>query len=82
MWIDERVGPPLIVSIDDNRDGQADRETDEFGNAVSMWRSSQLRAWKTAVEFFHNPRQLQYVGLAVLLYTLLELGARSISNES
>jgi hypothetical protein len=81
MWIDERGGPPLIVSVDDDRDGRPDRDEDEFGNAISAWQSSQFRARKTLVEFLHNAKQLQYLGLAVLLYTLLEFGARSIKRE-
>jgi hypothetical protein len=80
MWIDERGGPPLIVSIDDDGDGRPDREEDEFGEPITVWKGSQWRAEKTAVEFFHNARQLQYMGLAVLLYTLLELGVRSFAG--
>ena len=81
MWIDERGGPPYIVSIDDNRDGEPDREEDEFGIALPAWRGSQVRAEKTFVEFLHNAKQLQYTGLAVLLYTLLEYAIRSMTSE-
>jgi hypothetical protein len=80
MWIDERGGPPYIVSIDDNDDGDPDRDEDEFGTALPVWRVSRLRAEKTFVEFIHNARQLQYMGLAVLLYTLLEFGVRWLSS--
>jgi hypothetical protein len=78
MWIDERGGPPLIVSVDDNGDGRPDRDEDEFGQPLSGWRTSGWRAMKTAIEFLNNPRQLQYVGIAVMIYTLLELGVRTL----
>lgn len=77
MWIDERGGSPTIVSIDDNGDGRADRDEDEFGNPLSGWDASQLRAKKTFSEFFQTPRQWQYASLALMLYTLLELFIRS-----
>jgi len=76
MWIDERVGPPLIVSFDEDQDGQAHREEDEFGVPLSSWRSGQLKASKTLVEFFHNPAQLAYTGIAVAVYMGLEFLVR------
>jgi hypothetical protein len=81
MWIDERVGPPLIVSIDDDGDGRPDRDENEFGQPISRWQGSEWRAQKTAVDFFSNPRQLQYIGIALMIYTLLELGARTIGGR-
>jgi hypothetical protein len=80
-WIDERNGRPYIISIDDDRDGRADREEDDSGAALSAWRTSQLRAMKTAGDLLHSPRQWQYLGLAVLLYTFLELSIRSLTND-
>jgi hypothetical protein len=81
QWIDERGGPPYIVSIDDNGDGQPDRDVDEFGTAMTAWRASQLRATKTFWEFVTNPRQLQYVALAILMYTLFEFAIRSLTKN-
>lgn len=81
MWIDERAESPYIVSIDDNHDGQPDRDEDEFGNPLSAWRAAELRAHKTWVEYLANPKQLQYTGLAFILYTLLEFVVRSMTSE-
>jgi hypothetical protein len=80
-WIDERNGLPYIVSIDDDHGGRADRDEDDSGAPLSAWRSSQLRAMKTAGDLLHNPRQWQYLGLAVLLYTFLELSIRSFTKD-
>ena len=77
MWIDERGGPPLLVSIDTDKDGVADLNQDEFGNTVPAWRSAQIRAAKTARDFLGNPRQLQYTAVAFMLYVLLEFLIRS-----
>jgi hypothetical protein len=77
MWIDERAGTPFIVSIDDNRDGSPDRDEDEFGNRLSSWQGAGIRARKTFSDFVRNPRQWQYAGLALMLYTMLELIIRS-----
>lgn len=79
MWIDQRGGPPYIVSIDDNRDGDPDRDEDEFGNPISARGLAQLRAEKTFFELLNNPTLLQYAGLAVMMYTLLEFAARSLT---
>jgi hypothetical protein len=76
MWIDERGGPPLIVDIDDDFDGRPDRHEDELGQPLSTWRGAGLRAQKTFGEFFRNPRQLQYTGLAFMLYILMEFAIR------
>lgn len=81
MWIDERGGPPLIVSVDDDGDGEPERERDEFGNPLSPWRSAQLKADKTLVEFFHNPAQLSYTGIAVAVYMGLEFVIRVLSRR-
>lgn len=81
MWIDQRAGHPFIVSIDDNYDGEPDRDEDEFGQPLSPWRGAQLRAEKTLVEFLGNARQLQYIALALMLYTLLEFVIRSATAE-
>jgi len=80
MWIDERGGPPLIVSIDDNHDGQPDRDEDELGNRLTSWQGAQLRARKTFTDFLHNPQQWQYAAIALMLYTLLELAIRSVTG--
>jgi hypothetical protein len=80
MWIDERGGPPLLVSIDTNGDGVADVNQDEFGSPVPRWRSAQIRAAKTAGEFFRNPLQLQYTAVAMMLYVLLEFLIRSYAS--
>ena len=77
MWIDERGGAPLLISIDTNGDGRPDLDQDEFGRPVPAWRSAGIRAAKTAGEFFRNPRQLQYTAIAVMLYVLLEFLIRS-----
>jgi hypothetical protein len=77
MWIDERAGRPYIVSIDEDGDGEPDREQDEWGSPLSAGRAAKLRAHKTLVEFLHNPRQLAYSGLAILLYGTLEFIIRS-----
>jgi hypothetical protein len=77
MWIDERAGTPIIVSIDDDRDGLPDRDEDEFGNPLSSWQGAGIRARKTFSEFVRNPQQWQYLALALMLYTLLELFIRS-----
>ena len=81
MWIDERGGPPLLVSIDTNGDGNPDVNQDEFGVAISPWRAAQIRASKTASEFFSNPRQVQYTAIAVMLYVLLEFFIRSNAEK-
>ena len=81
MWIDERGGSNLIVSIDDDGDGEPDRDEDEFGNRLSPWSSARLRAEKTLVEFIHNARQVQYTGLAMALYILLEFAIRSLTAK-
>jgi len=81
MWIDERAGPPLIVSIDDNFDGEPDRDEDEFGNPLSAWQGAELRAKKTFSDLVHNPRQWQYVAIALMLYTLLELAIRTMTTN-
>jgi hypothetical protein len=78
MWIDERSGPPVIVSVDDDFDGRPDRNEDEFGNPLSAWDVSQLRAKKTFTEFLNTPRQWQYLALALMLYTLMEMAVRSL----
>jgi len=77
MWIDERGGSNLIVSLDDNGDGEPDRDEDAFGNRLSAWTSARLRAEKTFIEFIHNPRQVQFTGLALTVYILLEFAIRS-----
>ena len=77
MWVDERGGPPLIVSIDTDNDGRPDLDQDEAGAPLSAWRSAQIRAGKTAAEFLNNPRQLQYVAIALMIYVLLEFLIRS-----
>jgi len=81
MWIDERGGSNLIVSIDDDGDGEPDRDEDEFGNRLSAWSVAQLRAEKTFGEFIHNARQVQYTGLAMALYILLEFAIRSLTAK-
>jgi hypothetical protein len=81
MWIDERGGSNLIVSIDDDGDGEPDRDEDEFGNRLSPWTGARLRAEKTFVEFIHNARQVQYTGLAMALYILLEFAIRSLTAK-
>jgi hypothetical protein len=81
MWIDERAGPPYIVSIDDTRDGNPDRHEDEFGNPLSGWHLSELRAEKTFSEFLASARQLQYTAIALMIYTLLEFAVRSATRE-
>lgn len=81
MWIDERAGAPYIVSVDDDRDGEPDRDEDEFGNRLSSWRAAELRAYKTFAEFLTNARQVQYTALAFMLYTLLEFAIRSMTGE-
>ncbi len=81
MWIDERVGPPYIVSIDDNHDGQIDREEDEFGNPLSSWKGAQIKAQKTLIDYVNNALQLQYTAIAFMIYTLLELAIRSSTSE-
>jgi hypothetical protein len=77
VWSDERAGRPYIVSIDDDGDGEPEREEDELGSPLSAWRVAELRARKTLVEFLHNRRQLVYSGLALLLYATLEFIVRS-----
>lgn len=76
VWIDERAGRPFIVSIDTNGDGKPDREEDESGKTLSGAQAAKLRASKTLVEFLHNPRQLAYTGMAIVVYGLLELCVR------
>lgn len=76
MWIDERAGHPYIVSTDEDGDGMPDRDLDETGKPLSAWSASQLRSYKTVVEFLHNRRQLAYFGLAILLYSALEFTIR------
>ena len=80
MWIDERGGQPFLVSVDTNADGQPDLDQDEFGTPIPGWRSAQIRAAKTANEYFSNPRQLQYTAIAVMLYVLLEFFIRSYTQ--
>jgi hypothetical protein len=80
MWIDERGGQPFLVSVDTNADGRPDLDQDEFGTPIPAWRSAQIRAAKTANEYFRNPRQLQYTAIAVMLYVLLEFFIRSYSQ--
>jgi hypothetical protein len=80
MWIDERAGQPYIVSIDDDGDGNPDREQDEWANNLSARQTAQLRAHKTLIEFLHNARQLVYMGLATVLYGLLEFMVRLLSQ--
>jgi hypothetical protein len=80
MWIDERGGSPILVSVDIDGDGRADVDQDEFGRNLPAWRSAEIRAMKTAGEFVRNPRQLQYTGLAVMVYILLEFLSRSRSG--
>ena len=80
MWIDERGGAPLLVSIDTDGDGRADIDQDELGRVVPAWRAAGIRAAKTAGEFFKNPRQLQYTAIAVMVYVLLEFLVRSQSQ--
>ena len=80
MWIDERGGAPLLVSVDTDGDGRADLDQDEFGKSIPSWRSAGMRASKTAGEFFKNPRQLQYTAIAVMLYVLLEFLIRSLTQ--
>ncbi len=79
MWVDERGGSQSIVSIDDNADGEPDRDQDEFGKPLSTWTVAELRAEKTFGEFIHNARQVAYTGLAISLYALLEFAIRSIT---
>jgi hypothetical protein len=79
-WIDERGGSPPIVSIDDNGDGQPDRDEDESGKPIPSWRASQLRAAKTFSEFIHNPLQVQFTAFALLLYAGLEFAIRWITS--
>lgn len=81
QWIDERGGGPYIVSIDDDRDGKPDRDEDEFGAAMSSWRAAELRARKSFIEFVWNPTQLEYVALALLLYTMFEFAVRSVTQN-
>jgi len=81
MWIDERVGYPFIVSIDDNGDGKPDREEDEWGIPLPAHIVSRLRAYKTYVEFLHNPRQLTYSGLALIFFSLLEFAVRLFAKR-
>lgn len=76
MWIDERAGRPYIVSIDEDGDGKPDREENEWGNPLSPRQAAELRGHKTIVEFLHNPRQLIFSGLAVLLYAAFEFMIR------
>jgi hypothetical protein len=76
VWIDERAGRPFIVSIDTNGDGKPDRDEDEWGRTLSGAQAAKLRTSKTLVEFLHNPRQLAYTGLAIVVYCLLELFVR------
>lgn len=80
MWIDARSGAPPIVSIDDNGDGQPDRFEDESGRPLSAWQLAQLRLKKGFVEFVRNSRHVQYTGLALLLYILLEFGIRLVTR--
>ncbi len=80
QWVDERGGPPYIVSFDDNRDGRPDRDEDEFGVAMPSWRAAELRAGKSLFEFVRTPRQLEYVALALLLYTMFEIAVRSLTQ--
>jgi hypothetical protein len=77
MWIDERAGHPYIVSIDEDGDGKPDQDEDERGKTLSAWRASELRSYKTILEFLHNRRQLAFSGLAVLLYAVLEFAVRT-----
>jgi hypothetical protein len=75
-WIDERAGPPRIVSFDDNGDGKADREEDEMGRPLSTQQTAKLRFHKTLAEFLHNPTQLVYSVLAILVYGFSEFWIR------
>lgn len=77
VWIDERNGRPFVVSVDTNADGRPDRDNDESGSAMSLWRAASLRASKSAAEFFQNSKQVQYTGLAVTVYIFLEFAARA-----
>ena len=81
MWIDERAGPPLLVSMDTDGDGQPDQDQDEFGTPIPSWRAAQIRAFKTASEFLNNPRQLQYTAIALMIYVLLEFLIRSNTQK-
>jgi len=75
-WIDERAGPPQIISFDDNGDGKADREEDELGRPLSVRQTTMLRSKKTFVEYLHNPIQLLYSALAIFVYGLFEFWIR------
>jgi hypothetical protein len=79
MWIDQRAGPPLLVSIDTDGDGQPDRDEDEFGTPISPSKGAEIRAAKTAKEFLSTPRQLQYTAIAFMLYILMEFFIRSMT---
>jgi hypothetical protein len=81
MWIDERGGAPVLVSVDDNGDGRPDRDQDEFGKPVDAWEASKRRARKTLDDFYHNPRQIQFTGFALMLYVLLEFAIRSTTAK-
>ena len=82
MWIDERGGTPVLVSIDTDGDGSPDVDQDEFGRVIPAWRGAGIRAAKTFREFLQNPRQIQYIAIAVMVYVLLEFLIRSNSQES
>jgi hypothetical protein len=56
-----------------------DRDQDERGKPLSSWSASQLRSYKTMVEFVHNRRQLAYFGVAILLYSALEFTIRVLT---
>ena len=76
LWIDERAGHPYIISIDEDGDGKPDHDEDEQGRPLSAWRTSNLRSYKTLIEFLHNRRQIAFSCMAILLYVALEFAIR------
>ena len=75
-WIDERAGPPFIISFDNDGDGKADREEDELGRPLPPPQAAMRRSYKTMVEFLHNPMQLLYFAVAIFVYGFFEFWIR------